>query len=253
MSLLKIGEMRRPQPTAERLAWRSGFLEALRWLRPTTPKRVGMPRGLSRGNQKIGITGSIYKSVFVWNLPAVACCPGASQWCLGHCYNADDRSSVFPIGEWLDNWYWVENEPKVLTETINAQLRGAEPPVAVRIHSSGDFYSSSYAGFWQEIVEANADVAFWGYTRSWSTPALVESLNNLRRSRNVQLFASWDSTMPAVPPGWRIAHVSDEGTSESVADEREFVCPEQMSQVSNCASCGFCMRSDLRGVVFCLH
>src|SRR5229473_3769257 len=98
--------LRRKLPDARLLAWREGYLSALR---PIEPKRQysASPRGLSPGNSKTGTTGEIYKSVLLWNLPAVACCPGASEWCLTHCYNGDDRLDIFPVGEWAENWFWV--------------------------------------------------------------------------------------------------------------------------------------------------
>src|SRR5258707_1272832 len=143
----KSDKGRREIPADNRLAWRAGYLSALRWVEPRD-KEAATLRGLSPGNTKTGTSGSLYKTVFVWNLPAVASCPGASQWCLSHCYNADERFEVFPVDQWSVDWAQVEKQPSALMERIIRQLSAAAEPVAVRIHSSGDFYSSRYISFW---------------------------------------------------------------------------------------------------------
>src|ERR1700704_5004033 len=164
--MLPVRPPKRPLPTSQRLAWRQGFLTALQWIRPSKPSGL-TPEGLSPGNKKIGYSGRLYRSVFVWNLPAVASCPGASEWCLTHCYNADSRTDVFPVADWEDNWSWFIHKPQELKAKIIEQLSTAGRPTAVRIHSSGDFYSASYILFWIDIVHQSQDVRFWAYTRSW--------------------------------------------------------------------------------------
>jgi hypothetical protein len=247
-------EFRRPSPSSERVAWRSGFLHALQWVRPASPGGA-VPRGLDPGNAKTGISGTLYASVFVWNIPAVACCPGASDWCLTHCYNADDRKAIFPVAEWQRNWHWVEAAPSDLEHMINGQLEKAPGPVAVRIHSSGDFYSIPYIRFWKTIIERNTTVEFWAYTRSWCNTELLQELEGLRNLSNVQLFASWDRTMPTPPKHWRTAYVveSTDDPVNSTTTDTMVVCPEQTGQLANCASCGFCIRDDSRSVLFYLH
>ena len=60
----------RPLPTLTQLAWRRGFLSGLASTSPIEPTD-DMPVGLSPGNKKTGTSGSLYKTVFVWNLPSV--------------------------------------------------------------------------------------------------------------------------------------------------------------------------------------
>jgi Gene product 88 len=246
-------QLRRSVPDEQLLAWRKGYLSALRHIYPQR-KSSESPRGLSPGNSKTGATGEIFKSVFLWNLPAVASCPGASEWCLTHCYNADDRPDVFPVEEWAENWFWVEERPDVLSKHIIQQLTCATPPVAVRIHSSGDFYSEQYIAFWRRIIEALPDVSFWAYTRSWVRQDLRLALEQLRMAKNMQLFASVDHTMPAPPAEWRLAVVFNGRLEPRIASEMpELPCPEQVEGGPNCANCGFCIRGGNRGVAFAIH
>lgn len=45
--------------------------------------------GLETGNKKTGKSGRIYDKILVWNIPPRITCPGVSDWCSTHCYNAD--------------------------------------------------------------------------------------------------------------------------------------------------------------------
>jgi len=254
MPELPIIRLRRPIPPSEVLAWRAGYLHALRWVIPK-PHAAGEPAGLVPGNKKTGTSGTIYKSVLVWNLPSVGSCPGASAWCLRHCYNADPRDDVFPVSDWADNFAWVMHAPSELQDKVLTQLKTAQRRAAVRLHSSGDFFSAEYIALWNRIATEVPDVDFWAYTRSWILPELLPELERLRQLANVQMFASWDPTMPPAPAGWRLSLVTDNAprAHELVKGEDDLVCPEQTEDVPNCASCGYCIRDMKGNVIFFLH
>lgn len=253
MRVARSNEHHRKQPSNEKLSWRAGFLSAMRQFCCPDKSLRNIPSGLSEGNSKTGRSGSFFSSVFVWNLPSVACCPGASHWCLSHCYTADERIDISPIREWADNWYWVESHPEVLKRVILNQIRQATPPVAVRLHSSGDFYSVAYIAFWETLVRETPSCSYWGYTRSWSTESLLTSLEALRHLPNVQLFASWDATMPPAPIGWRTATVVNTLDEGQYNRHNSLSCPEELDGGPTCASCRFCITSDDRNVLFTLH
>ncbi|GEM_PF-1561058 len=243
-------------PSEKLLTWRREFLSRLRGLEPTSPEK---PRGvhLSPGNKKTGTTGKFYGSVFVWNLPAVATCPGASGWCLEHCYNADPRTDLFPVDDWAKNWWMVINQPQALYDNIVEQLSGCKEPRAVRLHSSGDFFSPDYVEFWTSVARRAKDTVFWAYTRSWTITEIVPSLQRFVSLGNVELFGSWDPTMAEMPPSsWRRSHVyvdAQEASNHRRNDRRGLICPEQMNLVTSCASCGFCMRPISKDVLFYFH
>jgi hypothetical protein len=247
----KAKSPKRPLPTSQGLTWRQGFLTALQWIRPSQPTSP-IPEGLAPGNKKTGDSGRFYRSVFVWNIPAVVSCPGASEWCLTHCYNADPRADIFPVSAWRDNWSWFTYKPQELRARILEQLSSAERPTAVRIHSSGDFYSQSYILFWIDVIRQCQDVQFWAYTRSWTIPDLLPHLELLRAEPNFELFASWDNTMPHPPNGWRLSLV-EEKAEAFTKQPHDLLCPEQVGQVPNCASCGFCIERRAGNVLFLTH
>lgn len=241
--------------TPEALSWRKDFLSNLSTIKPFEPQHPGAIN-LSMGNKKLGLTGRFFTSVFVWNLPSVATCPQASSWCLTHCYNADERETVFPVVTWAQNWWVAIKHPTVLKKNIGMVLEISEKPCAVRIHSSGDFFSIEYIELWTEIAYTFKNVNFWAYTRSWENESMLPYLEKMRALRNVQLFASWDSTMTRLPPeDWRRSFVCSDHLNPKFPwnDRKYLVCPEQIGKVENCASCGFCMRSINRDIFFYFH
>lgn len=208
--------------------------------------------GFEPGNKKTGLKGGNFNNVMVWNIPTLVTCPGASEWCKSVCYNGDDRPGVFHEDKWRSNLKSFNEDPASLGERLRTQLDASEHPLAIRIHSSGDFFSKDYIDFWSQLVDDNPDVSFWAYTRSWVTPQLREPLERLRAKENIQLFASWDSTMPSPPDDWRVSYVQDpEFPITPPSDVTS--CPEEFIDDMNCAKCGFCIRKIGRGVLFNVH
>lgn len=239
-------------PADEALAARSRKLREL----GQVPHDGGAPLlGLEPGNTKIGKHSETYGSVFVWNLPAVGTCPGASSWCMTWCYNGQDRTDTYRDSEWLGNLQAFERDPASVKRSILRTLDLANPPTAIRIHSSGDFYSPTYIRFWTDLATRRPEVDVWAYTRSWSVPELLSDLETLRSLPNVQLFASWDPTMAAPPDGWRLSVVSEDGSPPEVnaGMAKMLRCPEETKLVADCASCGHCIQPDERGVWFTAH
>lgn len=228
--------LKRLQPSVEAIQKRSERLRSFRLLEPLASEHVG---GLEPGNAKTGTSGSKASTVLVWNLPAVVTCPGASEWCLAHCYNGEDRPATYPTSLWQANWHDFYHRRDLLKTQIANQLACSCPPTAVRIHSSGDFFSEQYIRFWIDICTQFHRVAFWAYTRSWVQSDLVPHLEQLRTLSNVQLFASHDTSMPAPPDGWRVSRVC----LETEGPQLPLLCPEQTNQTPNCASCGYCFQA----------
>lgn len=249
---------KRLNPTTEVLEWRKSFLANLRLLAPREPHQLSSI-ALSYGNSKIGRKGDYFESAFVWNLPSVVTCPGSSEWCRTSCYNADTRVEKFPVSAWVSNWWGCLFREDYVFDTICRQLSYSEKPCALRIHSSGDFFSVDYIKFWKNIVIANPDVKFWTYTRSWSISDLAKPLETLKDLDNIQIFASVDPTMSSrlIPSGWRRAYVlltEDEAVALRKSSQRPMVvCPEQTGKVPNCASCGLCMSDNPSDIAFLFH
>lgn len=240
---------KRARPTDETIGWRTRRLAELATLDGQEIPSPQQPL-IEPGNKKTGLAGKFFRSICVWNLPPVVTCPGRSDWCMAYCYNADPRSDVYPVAKWMENLRLFEASPQEAEQFIVSVINAQEKPAAVRIHSSGDFYSIGYINCWINIVSECPDVRFWAYTRSWTDSTLLPALESLRGLPNVQLFASWDATMPRPPDGWRLSIIS-EGTNLSTANNLD--CPEQYEGGPPCADCGYCIRKGAGNVIFHSH
>ncbi len=261
--------MKRATPSEREIQRRSQYLAGQRSLPIVgiTAPSVEQP-ALEQGNIKTGTSGKHIGRVLVWNLPTLRTCPGASDWCAANCYNGDTSGEVvFNRPQWYANERHAREDPDALGRTILRQLadeaEGATPPiVAVRVHSSGDFFSEPYVFMWRDIAHAAPRHLFWAYTRSWAIPELLPSLDTLRQMPNFQLFASVDHTMSDPPAGWRLSRVKDPRSSESEQGAaqgesrpkvRQIACPEEYRDGIDCAKCRFCLLPRKGDVIFNVH
>lgn len=125
--------------------------------------------GVSGFQRKVGYyTGVVYE----WNLPTGHTCPAARE-CLVYVNRdtgkADNRSTAYRCyaasaerfpGVRSSRW---GNFELAKAGTILALPR---PTVAVRIHSSGDFFSQAYFDAWLAYCRSYPAVRFWAYTKS---------------------------------------------------------------------------------------
>lgn len=228
---------KRIKPDSQLLDWREDFLLKLKSRVFEIDKRKAPL--LEAGNSKIGTSSENYSRVLVWNLPAVKTCPSASKWCLKWCYNADLREEKFPHELWNNNLHFFLQAEELLKTKLLSELRQSEDEsLAVRIHSSGDFFSCEYISFWIDIIKSTPNATYWAYTRSWSNDAFLPLLEELKNLKNIQLFASWDRTMKKAPEGWRLSYVYQE---EETLGSNGIICPEQSGKVADCATCNYCL------------
>jgi len=191
---------------------------------------------ISIGNGKLG-------KVANWSTPAGIACPGASEWCAKKCY-AKKGFFLLQKSRYGANLLATQEPPWVDEMVVRIRKAVAKQPVkAFRIHVGGDMYSAEYIQKWIAVITQLPDIAFWGYTRSWTQPELINGLEALRDLPNMQLFASWDDTMPPPPKGWRLATISANG----------YACPEQTGRKADCASCGYCFFGQKHNVAFKPH
>lgn len=235
-------------PTETDLAWRKDFLLSIRE-RTFESDYINAPL-LEHGNSKIGFKSDSYDIVYVWNLPAVLTCPSASTWCLTNCYNADHRIEKFPLDLWYKNLLYFQQNEAELEEKILQILLNTDKKIAIRIHSSGDFFSKEYIDFWYRIISKTPMIRYWSYTRSWTNIELLPNLQILKGLDNIQLFASWDNTMPDCPIGWRKSIVYDK---LDIKLSGGIICPEQNGSMPNCATCNYCIIKEHGDIYFILH
>ena len=95
---------------------------------------------LGDGNTKIG-------DVYTFSLPARATCPGASPWCLKHCY-AHRYEQLRPVcRRAYQRNLALAQQPDEFVRVVTGVLPRILP--CMRLHVSGDFHSQMYARAWQ--------------------------------------------------------------------------------------------------------
>ncbi len=193
---------------------------------------------LGEGNAKVG-------KVYTFSLPSHATCPGASEWCLKHCYaHRYERLRPVCVRAYQRNLILAQRTEKFITV-----MTGIIPRIltCMRIHVSGDFHSEEYTMAWSRICAAFPQTKFWAYTRSWALPRLYPALEQLRDLPNVELLASTDPTMPLPPEGWRVAFIKTDARANGT------LCNEQTQKQDSCLACGYCFQSGKGNVVFLVH
>lgn len=154
------------------------------------------------GNGKLG------PGVWTWSIPPVSTCPGRSTECSRLCYA---RGGYFAMPSVLTAYR--KNLRRSRSPNFPALVRAellANAVQTLRIHVSGDFYDADYTDKWLKIVRQNRRVRFFAYTRSWRDPEIYPKLLLLAKEPNMQLWFSWDKSMPYPPRvrGVKIAYMS---------------------------------------------
>lgn len=147
-----------------------------------------------------------------------ASCPGATSVCLDVCY-AGRLESVYPsfYNVMQQNWFAVRDADYADLVTMLSGVvddfrgdlarrakRGHVVDPIFRIHHDGDFFSTTYAEAWADVVRANADITFWAYTRSFTDVLNVVPV--LAGIANLQLYLSVDADNTAHVAGALIGH-----------------------------------------------
>ena len=193
---------------------------------------------IGRGNSKVG-------EIPTFSLPSRFTCPGASAWCIKHCYaRRFERLRALCRMGYSRNLVLTWDTDRFVS-TMLAQIPPDVP--CFRIHVSGDYYDTTYIESWRKICLGRPLVRFWAYTRSWASPTLQPALEALRRLPNFCLFASTDVTMPPPPEGWRVAFVEGDPRATGIK------CREQNGLSDSCLTCRYCFASNAGHVVFRVH
>jgi len=114
-------------------------------------------------NIKIG------KGIGIFNLPWKKTCPGATKECKKICY-ARKREWFKNIKNYRERNYEASKrddfEMKLRYEMLKLREKRRMGNY-FRIHESGDFYNQKYLNAWIRIANANSDVTFLAFTRSF--------------------------------------------------------------------------------------
>ena len=108
--------------------------------------------------------------------------------------------------------------------------------VAVRLHVLGDFFSTEYVTFWDEMLCKFPGLLIWGYTAR--TCDIGKRLQRLNQTYPERCVIRWSRNEDSVSPDKR--HAADESF-----EGKSFTCPEQTGKTDSCATCGACWMSNL--------
>lgn len=194
---------------------------------------------------------------YIFNLPAVITCPGATPDCIKYCYarkaekmypSANKRRAINFItavqAEFAERMIYT-----LYVELYAAEKRGAR--LNVRIHESGDFFSREYLEKWLTVAaELNTVVSFWNYTKSFDfiySPAEAAAIN----SRG----SVWADTKPAdvekiaaLNMPIYTAYAEEEIARRRAAGEKFFKC-----RCADCSNCRACINSNVKTIICAIH
>ena len=188
------------------------------------------------GNRKLS------KRVAIFSLPPVLSCPNC-ETCRATCY-AIKVGRLYPSAreKHLRLFDLAKSRPDVLEAILRLdleELRGKPAVVAVRIHSSGDFFSAEYVAMWARIArDYRRRFRFYAFTKA-------EKVLDLE-----PLEAAGVDVIPSIIDGFM-----NYGPAEHVGMMRRrfrsFVCPAGEQGVQCGEGCRYCFTK--KNVVFLQH
>ena len=188
-------------------------------------------------------------------------CPNATSVCSKVCYAGKLEKVYKGVREnLLHNWNLLKDATRdemviLLDEMIKDFIKDCEKreaPKLFRIHWDGDFFNDDYAYAWKKVIEQNANVKFWVYTR---VPTAAIILNNIT---NLSLYFSTDADNKEHAKnlnvlGIKLAYLADtfaigQEDIKAMIGKVAAKCPENRKQIplistagSACVSCGLCV------------
>ena len=127
--------------------------------------------------------------IFNFSIPAYktksgkSTCPFAGG-CQKFCYAQKGNYTRFPIvQELMEQKYKISKTNNFIT-LMNEEIK-KKKATHVRIHDSGDFYSTEYLNKWVQIANDNKEVIFYAYTKS-----IKFFVNGLLLPKNLKIIFS---------------------------------------------------------------
>ena len=127
--------------------------------------------------------------IFNFSIPAYktrsgkVTCPFADS-CVKFCYAQKGNYTRFPkVQELMEEKYKISKTNNFIT-LMNEEIK-KKKATHVRIHDSGDFYSTEYLNKWVQIANDNKEVIFYAYTKS-----IKFFVNGLLLPKNLKIIFS---------------------------------------------------------------
>lgn len=190
---------------------------------------------ISSENKKLG-------KIKNFSLPHKISCPGKSEWCEKYCYVTRYYRRFEKCRNAYTKNFEISKEDSFTVLMIN-KLKKINSQY-LRIHTSGDFYSTDYINKWIEICKKLPEHNFWCYTRSWIIPKLFKEIKKLNKIKNIQIFLSSDPTMSPPPKDFRIAFIESDKKANGI------YCFHDKKLKKNCRECMYCFKDKKENIIF---
>ena len=131
--------------------------------------------------------------------------------------------------------------PKLESE-IDSLMNKHKNGIVIRLHVLGDFMSTEYVEFWQDMLLKHPELCLFGYTarKGDNIAHAIWRMNNrfnercvIRHSGNKAYDGELVPTQGPFKENWSYA-------AEESFEGASFDCPEQTGKLKDCASCGLC-------------
>lgn len=232
--------------------------ETLLWAhdQPLTRKPL-----LIKGNKKTGIKG---KYGYMYRTKGLAShdCPNATNTCKNACYAMFDHLFNLERLHGIAHEYsqLAHHNPDLLFDTLDQEIgrllaipRIRKAGLIIRIHESGDFVSAMHVRVYIWLADKYPSVKFFGYSRSFQTPAIAKALVELNTYPNAYVRESLDNERP-IGTGLAVSSFFGDKVNEPV---KAFKCIEQITKGTKnhikCADCGLCWTQRSLNVIFKEH
>jgi hypothetical protein len=193
-----------------------------------------MDKLLTRGNSKLD------KSIFCWSITPVVSCLNCEQ-CRNSCY-ARKAYRQYPSVKkaWDRNLAMAEDG--TFEQAIVNQLKTAKQCKVVRIHVSGDFFSSKYIAQWVNIIKQFPEIHFYSYTKvNFLFGEELKNISNLPNG-NIILSIAEDGKM----------NYGNENRVNELKTQGYSVCPVTKNNKIICGKdCNICLTQEK--VCFHIH
>lgn len=201
---------------------------------------AGSPRLLIDGHNSRKIGRRVMKGklggfpIFTLTLEERATCPSTClEWktCYGNSMHFARRNEHGPA---FEERLWNE-----LADKQAVHPKG----FLVRLHILGDFYSTEYAGLWNEALEAYPALHIFGYTAREPTSDIGQVI--------CEMLGVWPERFHVRFSGWN-GPKNGSIVVDSAEQTNQIVCPAQTGKTDCCATCALCWHSD-RTIAFLRH
>jgi hypothetical protein len=233
-----------------------------------SPKRVS---DIEKFQPKLGnpINNKLGPGIHTWSITAGSSCPGKTVACAGCCYAMRGFFNMPAVERRMQANYDFSRSKEFVPWMTKAIW--AHSVRVLRVHVAGDFYDAAYVQKWIDIAKQTPRVVYYGYTRSWRTLKISESLERLALVKNFRLWysADVDTGIPPKSPGLRgiawLARDKDEEDAtpcwadlvfrdkpdallKKAGETRVQVCPNELGlpapyQRLTCTQCQICFRT----------